>query len=663
MSNIRYRADIDGLRAVAVLPVILFHAGLSVFSGGFVGVDVFFVISGFLITSILYQDIQNNNFSLVTFWERRIRRIIPALFVVVISCLIAGWFLLLPKDYELLAQQAFAQTIFSSNILFFLQSGYFDTANETKPLLHTWSLAVEEQFYFFFPLTLFLIWKYARGFLERILIAGFLVSLVLSIYAVDNHPVAAFYLLPTRAWELLVGALIVFLPLHAKLRGKYLEILSVSGLLAILVAVFLYSKQTDFPGAAALLPCLGAGFLIWAGKDGDIPFANRILTSKPLVFIGKISYSWYLWHWPIIVFYKYYVSRELADMDILFVLTSSFVLSVLSWKFIEAPFRGQSISRRQIFSLAVVALCFVLGPALLTYQQKGYDSRFSSDVLVYASAEQDKNPFQSKCNRPGIEQIKSGQICMTNEASDISPSFILWGDSHADAIAPAFYTLSQANNLNGYIATYDGCPPISGIEQRGREASFYCTAFNEAVLSLVRTKHIKNVYMVSAWGNWLYNPKLYIPDNNIDASSFHNIPDNSNITALTALDQTISALSKTRINLTILHSIPTASFDPPRELALQAAFHEGNQEFISIPLSFYNQKREALEVLEEKYRGYKNIRFMDPKNFLCDSKRCKVSFEGRSLYYNGGHISVYGAHYLEDMIAPYLLTEGRHDKS
>lgn len=656
MSNMRYRADIDGLRSVAVLPVILFHAGLSVFSGGFVGVDVFFVISGFLITSILYKDIQSNKFSLVNFWERRVRRIVPALFVVVVSCLVAGWFLLLPKDYERLAQQAFAQTIFSSNILFFLQSGYFDTANETKPLLHTWSLAVEEQFYFFFPLTLFLIWKYAFSYLKHILTGIFLLSLVLSIYGVENHPAGAFYLLPTRAWELLIGALIVFLRPCPKLRGASLELLSFSGLSSILIAAFFYDKQTAFPGLAALLPCLGAAILIWSGQESRT-FTSRLLALKPLVFIGKISYSWYLWHWPVIVFYKYYLSRDFTDTDILIVVSGSFILSVLSWKFIEAPFRGQSVSRRAVFSLASFVLLSVLAAALYTYQQKGYEGRFSPEVLAYAAAEQDKNPQQATCNRPSLEKIKSGQVCTTNEESGINPSFILWGDSHADAIAPAFYSLSRAYDLNGYVLTYDGCPPILAIRQHGRDASFYCTDFNNAVLSLIRSKKIKNVFLVSAWGNWLYNSKLYAESDTSPVSLDIAFPEGSNSIALGALDHTISNLLDSGASVTLLHSVPTAPFDPPRELAMQTAFHTKDPPSVSIPLPLYNQKRKSLDVLADKYRNHLHVRFMDPKDFLCDAESCRVSFDGKSLYYNGGHISAYGAHYLEQMIRPYLLAE------
>lgn len=236
------------------------------------------------------------------------------------------------------------------------------------------------------------------------------------------------------------------------------------------------------------------------------------------------------------------------------------------------------------------------------------------------------------------------------------------GDSHADAIAPAFYNLSQENNLNGYIATYDGCPPIIGIEQRGREAGFYCTDFNKEIVSLIRSKHIKTVYMVSAWGNWLYNPKLYIPDHKTNSSFWDHVPESSNIAVLNALDQTISDLNKSGINLNILHSIPTAPFDPPRELAMQAAFHVESRKSVSIPLSFYNQKRKALEALENKYGANKNIHFIDPKNFLCDNENCKVSFEGKSLYYNGGHISAYGAHYLENMIGPSIIEEDRNGR-
>ena len=260
-----YRPEIDGLRALAILPVVLFHLHVAGFAGGYVGVDVFFVISGYLITSLIQQELDRGEFSFVRFWERRARRILPALTVVVLFSLAAGWFILTPTDLDNLGASAFAQSLFGSNVLFWLQAGYFEPGAGSKPLLHSWSLAVEEQFYLCFPFMLVLLGMVGR--ISRVrLIAGFLLlSLVLSVYGVADHPTAAFYLLPTRAWELLLGAVLALAPgLASRVSSadRWNEILSWLGLAAIAVAVFGYHAETPFPGLAALLPCLGTAAII-----------------------------------------------------------------------------------------------------------------------------------------------------------------------------------------------------------------------------------------------------------------------------------------------------------------------------------------------------------------------------------------------------------------
>jgi len=275
--HLAYRPDIDGLRAIAVLAVVLFHAGVRSMSGGFVGVDVFFVISGYLITSILLRDINRKSFSMITFWEHRIRRILPALLAVIIFCLVAGWFLLLPEDYKGLGQQVFSQGFFASNILFYLQSGYFDSANDTKPLLHTWTLAVEEQFYLFYPIGLFLLWRIMTPVNVRLIILlTFILSFALSIYGVENHPSATFYLLPTRAWELMLGALTAMVRAPDFKKAYMPNLLASLGLTAIALPVFIYESHTPFPGLAALPPCAGTGLLIWVHTH------NKSLISRAL---------------------------------------------------------------------------------------------------------------------------------------------------------------------------------------------------------------------------------------------------------------------------------------------------------------------------------------------------------------------------------------------
>lgn len=647
MSTIQYRADIDGLRAIAVLAVVLFHLSPSLLSGGFVGVDIFFVISGYLITSILRKDISNHEFSLLKFWERRVRRIVPALFVVVFTSLLAGWFLFLPHDYERLSRQALSVAVFASNILFYMQSGYFDTGNETKPLLHTWSLSVEEQFYLFFPLGLFLVTKFVPGYLKSILCAAFIFSLSLSIYGVHTFSTATFYLLPTRMWELLLGALITFFPAKRTLSKCYSEAGSVLGAGLIFFSIFAYSKETIFPGEAALIPCLGAALLLWSGSTYN-PGVCRILGLTPFVFIGKVSYSWYLWHWPVLVFYKYYFSQTYELSDIAVLLLSTFLISVLSWKYIETPFRALQVSRAYVFSVFAVVTLATIAFSVFIQFQRGSPGRFEPSVLAYANAQNDKNPNQELCNRPSLDSLRQDKICATFAQAEIAPRFILWGDSHADAIAPAFYALSRQHHINGYIATYDGCPPILNLEQKGRDSSFYCRQFNEEVLRLIERNQIKKIFLVSAWGNWMFNPRLYAAAGDND-HRHESVPKEMNGDVFSGLDETVRLLVRKGLQVYVMQTIPTAEFDPPRELALDAAFIGRESGHAFIPLTSYIKTRGPIEMLSQLYHENTGVTFLDPMGYLCNDQVCNISKDGRSLYYNGGHLSVFGAEQLREL--------------
>lgn len=647
MSTIQYRADIDGLRAIAVLAVVLFHLSPSFLSGGFVGVDVFFVISGFLITSILQKDISGHEFSLWKFWERRVRRILPALFVVVFTSLLAGWFLFLPHDYERLSRQALSVAIFASNILFYMQSGYFDASNETKPLLHTWSLSVEEQFYLFFPFAFFLLTKFMSGYLKPILGAAFILSLSLSIYGVHAFPTATFYLLPTRMWELLLGALIAIFPAKQVPSRYYSEAGAFLGAGLIFFSIFTYSRETVFPGGAALIPCLGAALLLWSGSRYS-PAVCKILGLRPFVFIGKISYSWYLWHWPVLVFYKYYHSQtyELSDMAVL--LLSTFLISVLSWKYVETPFRSLQVSRAYVFAVFAAVTLTTIAFSLFIQFQGGSPGRFEQSVLVYANAENDKNPNQELCNRPSLDSLRQDKICTTLAQADTAPRFILWGDSHADAIAPAFYALSRQYHINGYIATYDGCPPILNLEQKGRDSGFYCKQFNEEVLRLIERNQIKKIFMVSAWGNWMFNPRLYSATGG-NAHRHEGFPKEINRDVFSGLDETVGLLARKGVQVYVMQTIPTAEFDPPRELALDAAFAGRESGHAFIPLTSYIKTRGPIEILSQSYHDSPRVTFLDPARYLCNDQVCNISQDGRSLYYNGGHLSVFGAEQLREL--------------
>ncbi len=339
-----YRREIDGLRAIAVLPVILFHAGFSAFSGGFVGVDVFFVISGFLITSIILGEKQRGTFSLVDFYERRARRILPALFVVMLACIPFSWFWLMPDDMRDFSKSLVAVSSFSSNFLFWQESGYFGTAAELKPLLHTWSLAVEEQYYVLFPLFFMLMWKLGRQWILPSLIAIAFVSLALAQWGSFNRPMATFFLLPTRGWELITGAFVAF---YVTSRGTEAtlvtsnkatcEVLGLLGILLIGYSVFFFDETVPFPSLYTLVPTVGAALIILFSSSKTV--AGRLLGSRAFVGIGLISYSAYLWHQPLFAFARHRSPTELGAASFALLTAGAIGLAYLSWRFVEKPFR------------------------------------------------------------------------------------------------------------------------------------------------------------------------------------------------------------------------------------------------------------------------------------------------------------------------------------
>jgi peptidoglycan/LPS O-acetylase OafA/YrhL len=312
--NIEYRADLDGLRALAVIPVIMYYLGSNIFTGGFVGVDVFFVLSGYLITGIIATDLNNNELSLLKFYDRRLRRIAPALIVVLIFSTLAAVPILFPIDLARFGSTLIVTALSISNMHFIHQSEYFAPNSEQSPLLHTWSLSVEEQFYLLFPFILSVIWRHAKPWLPIIIWLGFAASLGLSIWGIKSYPTYTFYLLPTRVWELLLGSIIALKLVSHPKYVSHREFAATIGMLSILTSMIIYTRETPFPGIAALVPCIGTALIIWSGL-GDQPivtWASRQLGRNAPVFIGVISYSLYLWHWPLIVFTKHLTNGGLT---------------------------------------------------------------------------------------------------------------------------------------------------------------------------------------------------------------------------------------------------------------------------------------------------------------------------------------------------------------
>jgi peptidoglycan/LPS O-acetylase OafA/YrhL len=465
-----YRADIDGLRAFAVLPVVFFHFKIFAdrVTGGFVGVDIFFVISGYLITRIVFSDVSDGTYSILQFYDRRIRRIFPALISLYLACIALAFFLYFPSEALTFKNSVIASTFFVSNIFFYSRSGYFDRDSETNPLLHTWSLSVEEQFYVLFPLVVFAIRAFHHRTRVLVISAIAIASFGAAVYEVYANPSAAFYLVQFRAWELAVGALLAIGALPVISRRWIAEVVAAAGLALVCGSFVFISPTLPFPGLAALAPCLGAAALIYSGETNRT-LVGRFLSLSPLQFCGLISYSLYLVHWPAIVFFR--LIHEPSRFEKLTLVAACIVLATLSLRFIEKPFRGKSyrlLPRTTLIAggaamIGVTVLALSLGPSMNGVFN--YPARVL-DVMKYAKIDESHLRTGTCFITSGYSdafESRSAEACLTPRSD--RPNYLVIGDSHAAHL----WSGLQASypSVNFLQATASGCRPVFG--QGGEE--------------------------------------------------------------------------------------------------------------------------------------------------------------------------------------------------
>ena len=494
----KYRTDIDGLRSVAIIPVVLFHAGLAAVSGGYVGVDVFFVISGFLITSVIMRGIEKDTFSFTHFYERRARRLLPALFAVLAFSLVVGFFVMSPVQYRDMGTAIVATVFYVANILMWSRSGYFQSSSEYDPMLHMWSLSVEEQFYIFYPLLLLLITKSLK---RRPLVLVSLISLAsfaLAEWGVRNAPNPTFFWLPTRAWEMGLGAIVALSTIGTVWSAHVRHMIGLSGLALILFAVVFYTPLTPFPGMSALPPVLGTAMIIAAGRGGA-NIAGLILSWKPLVWIGLISYSLYLWHWPVLVFLNIHFGLHhvpawaMASGVIL-----SLALACLSWRFVEQPFRSSSgYSRKQIFTISGAGIAAFTVAGLVLFSAQGFDTRFNPKTnAAFHAAE--GNPYRERCM--GLRTRE--ELCQIGDETS-SPSFVLWGDSHAMSAAQGFDVAAKSQGRRGLLATHSDCPSVIGVSGSPLHNGSSCERFRQNILEMILADDaITDIILHARWARY-----------------------------------------------------------------------------------------------------------------------------------------------------------------
>ncbi|MGJ8585691.1 MAG: acyltransferase family protein [Marinosulfonomonas sp.] len=649
----KYRSDIDGLRTIAVLPVLFYHAGLG-FPGGFVGVDVFFVISGYLITLLIASEISEGNFTILNFYERRARRIFPALFAMMAATLLAAAVIMIPVDLMDFGQSIMSTTLFAGNIWFYAQLGYFNEASELQPLLHTWSLGVEEQYYIVFPLLLIALNRY--GALKRVfawVLVLAIISFAAAVYTLPNDPDAAFYLPHLRAWELLIGSLLglsvwrgIVRPFRTHLFVT--NLLSLAGLVAIAWPVLAYGPETAFPGLAALPPCLGAALLIATGNNPD-SIGAKLLSLRPMVFVGKLSYSLYLWHWPFISLAFYMVGPLSPALGVGCLIVSSFA-AYLSWRYIEQPFRNKdTVGRRAIFASSIVGMASMLCVGLIFWQSSGFPKRMGPEFVQLAKPKFHVHN-RKECYKITPTRAAAGDVCLRG-AKEKAASFLLLGDSHADSLSPAIFAAAKQLKLSGYQYTGPGSVLFPGVYRLGKPHPQSVTALQKF---LDERPSVKTLIITQFWLH-IFTGYTYRHSGTIMADADYDGSGTAyNPTAIKHGLTRLAALFPDR-KIILLDDIPTG-----RKMDIRSGLRLMRFNLVPVegmPVSEYQAQKALYEpYLIEIANAVDNIEYWPFFDAVCNDEFCPL-FDGDVLLYsNGDHISWKGALRLTDQAVDLLST-------
>ncbi|MDF1825427.1 MAG: acyltransferase family protein [Verrucomicrobiales bacterium] len=640
-----YRKDIDGLRALAVLPVVFFHLGWGA-PGGYIGVDVFFVISGFLIGSIVIREVESGSFSLLRFWERRVRRILPALTAVVVATAVAGCVWMIPAHLEELGKSIMAQPALVANVYFWQESGYFEVASEYQPLLQTWSLAVEEQFYLFFPLVMILFFKLGR----RAALIGVLILIALSlgwsVFSTKVYPSLSFYLLPSRIWELDLGVILALLQIKRDRPRWINEVLSWGGIGCILTAVFTFSLNTPFPGYTALLPCLGAALVIF-GNAQQATSSSALLGWGPIRFVGLISYSLYLWHWPLIVFARYQSAGELSVTMKVVILLLSLICATLSWRFIEKPFRKAKEreakgATRKVLAIGAVTSIFTLGLGVAFSESEGLPKRFSAETLELRRVD---SPFSLMRSRSFLEE--NGTLPVVGELQDeaSSPPMLVWGDSHAISLLPAFDVLGKKHGTTVYAAVQPATPPLAGTWTPRIGKDFL--EWGEAVLEQVDSLGIEKVIIVGRWDFYLRATPDGDQRNLISDEAGTDLPAE---VFERAVRRSLARLAGLGVEVWFIEDVPFQPHSVP-ETVMLASIQGRNLNGAARSLEAYQEwNHEIAEIIDRSLVGLP-VRRLDPVPLLTDADGIlPMARNGKALYSDDHHLSPFGAQQLEPLI-------------
>lgn len=659
----KFRNDINGLRAIAVLIVVLFHFDIDLFQGGFVGVDVFFVISGYLMTRIIFTRIEQNNFSIIGFYLERGKRIIPALACLCLSLAIIGWFIILPSDYEQVGKHIYASISFLSNFFYWAEAGYFDSVSLDKWLLHTWSLSVEWQFYILYPIAITLANNYfTQVDVKRLLLCVAIISLLISIRLTNTDPNAAFYLLPARAWEMLAGSLIFLYPVS--LSKKMSKLIEIIGFFLIFSSVFLFSENIRWPGYLAIIPVVGTILVIVSSQQSSILTNNLIAT-----WLGKTSYSVYLWHWPIVVLLNYFELLPNTSW-LMFGLFLSLLFGFLSYIFIESKTKYidsfsffvyekdlSKSSRRLIILISMIAVISVTG--IYINVSAGIPDRFDNKVLIADSESINKNPNKCIYN---MSSVFNSPPCVIGNKDNIRA--ILIGDSHADALMTAITTSLNAKKEGLIVMARHSCPTIIGVKNTNYAVD-NCADANIFNINYISKKYSNiPVFVINRASVYLYGqsnprraggnaPSIYFhkPYSKVDNKLLEEYSKN--------YKKTMCLLSESN-PVFITSPIPEMRRNVPQYMARKSAL-TGVLEDVMINKNIYLSRNELIFNLNEELINQCNISILDTSKYLCDNEVCYGSKSGRPLFFDGDHMSEFGNKLLVPMFNEVLIASSLDD--
>ena len=649
----KYRAEIDGLRAIAVLSVILFHANFTLFSGGFVGVDVFFVISGYLITGIISKERAVKQFTFGHFYERRIRRIFPALFFMILCCIPVFWILMTPVDLKKFAQSIFATTIFGSNFLFWRESGgYFDTGAIWKPLHHTWSLAVEEQFYIFHPIFLLIIARFSRPYKGLIMLLAIIASLIASLYIIKIDSNANFYFLPSRLWELLIGAFIANMDIEAissKIKPIISDLAAFFGIVMIMYAVFAFSSHTSHPSLWTAIPVGGTALVIAFGRAKGV--VGFVLANKIFVEVGLISYSLYLWHYPVFVFARFYFLRDLEPAHYLLLIGTSIIMAYISYKFVESPFRKKNVfTRARLFTFfAAVSLIFI-AIGFIGHKSNGFPDRNSGKYQDIFQAQ--IIGLKDSCHCHGRDLANP---CTIGDKSK-TPSWALIGDSHAGALASSLEESLIQRNESGLQLTQGGCPYVLGLAKTAPVPNF-CDEFNLEIRRYLMLPNIHNIVISGRYVRFLYQDgfdnKEGGKENSSDDSYFYPAKFSGEkerqAGVLLAYQKSIEELLQAGKKVYLVYPVPEVGWNVPRQAFKMRK--RGMKENLTTAYDTYMERSGPVINAFNQIGNAANLIRIYPAELFCNQLqpgRCQTEMNGKTLYFDDDHVSVFGARILMD---------------